>query len=66
MKIRIQYLIMSQLRPKRVDVKAKWDPEGKVSCLPVYEHNAGAITLMKQKPVNYYPHSKVEGWDERW
>ena len=50
----------------RLDVKAKWDPEGKVSCLPVYEHNVGAITIMKQKPVNHYTHSKVEGWDERW
>ena len=50
----------------RLDVKARWDPEGKVSCLPVYEHSAGAVTIMKQKPVNYYPHSRVEGWDERW
>ena len=50
----------------RLDVKTRWDPEGKVSCLPVYEHGAGAVTIMKQKPVNYYPHSKIEGWDERW
>ena len=50
----------------RLDVKAKWDAEGKVSCLPMYEHNDGAITLMRQKPVDYYAQSKIEGWDERW
>ena len=50
----------------RLDVKAKWDPEGKVSCLPAYEHTVSAIIIRKQMPVNYYPHSKVEGWDERW
>ncbi len=50
----------------RFDVKAKWDPEGKVSCLPMYEHNDRAITLMRQKPVDYYAQSEVEGWDERW
>ena len=50
----------------RLDVKAKWDPEGKVSCLPVYEHSVGAVTIVKQKPVDYYPRSKVDGWDERW
>ena len=50
----------------RLDVKAKWDPEGKVSCLPMYEHDDRAITLMRQKPVDFYAQSKIEGWDERW
>ena len=50
----------------RFDIKAKWDPEGKVSCLPMYEHTDGAITLMRQKPVADYAQSKIEGWDERW
>ena len=50
----------------RLDVKAKWDPEGKVSCLPMYEHTDGAVTLMRQQPVDYYAQSKIEGWDERW
>ena len=49
-----------------LDVKAKWDPEGMVSCLPMYEHTDGAITLMRQKHVDYYAQSNIEGWDERW
>ena len=49
-----------------LDVRAKWDQEGKVSCLPMYEHNDGAITLMRQKPVDYYAQSNIKGWDERW
>ena len=49
-----------------LDVIAKWDQEGKVACLPMYEHNEGAITLMRQKPVDYYAQSNMKGWDERW
>ena len=49
-----------------LDVRAKWDQEGKVACLPMYEHNDGAITLMRQKHVDYYAQSNIKGWDERW
>lgn len=49
-----------------LDVRAKWDQEGKVSCLPMYEHNDRAIRLVRQKPVDYYAQSYIKGWDERW
>ena len=49
-----------------LDVRAKWDQEGRVSCLPMYVHNDGPITLRRQKPVDYYAQSDIKGWDERW
>lgn len=47
------------------DVKRKWDPHGNVLCLPMYEHDTGPVTLIKQRQVEYTQGS-IEGWDERW
>lgn len=47
------------------DVKRKWDPQGNVLCLPMYEHDTGPVNLIKQQKVEYTQGS-IEGWDERW
>ena len=46
-------------------VKRKWDPQGDVLCLPMYEHDSGPVKLVKQRKVEYIEGS-IEGWDERW
>lgn len=46
-------------------VKRKWDPQGNVLCLPMYEHDTGPVKLIKQRKVEYTQGS-IEGWDERW
>ena len=47
------------------EVKRKWDPQDNVLCLPLYEHDAGPVNLIKQRKVGYIQGS-IEGWDERW
>lgn len=46
-------------------VERKWDPQGDVLCLPMYEHDTGPVKLIKQRKVEYTEGS-IEGWDERW
>lgn len=46
-------------------VERKWDPQGNVLCLPMYEHDTGPVKLIKQRKVEYTEGS-IEGWDERW
>ena len=47
------------------DVHRKWDPQGDVACLPMYEHDTGPVNLLRQRPVEY-AEGIIEGWDERW
>lgn len=47
------------------DVKRKWDPHGDVLSLPMYEHDTGPVSLIKQRKVEYIQ-GAIEGWDERW
>ena len=47
------------------DIERKWDPQGDVLCLPMYEHDTGPVNLIKQQKVEYTEGS-IEGWDERW
>ena len=49
----------------RYDISRKWDPQGKVLCLPMYEHDTGPVNLMKQRKVEH-TRGSIEGWDERW
>ncbi len=46
-------------------IKRRWDPQGNVLCLPMYEHDTGPVKLLKQRKVEYIEGS-IEGWDERW
>ena len=46
-------------------VKRKWDPQGNVLCLPMYEHDTGPVKLIKQRKVGCIE-SSLDGWDERW
>ena len=46
-------------------VERKWDPQGNVLCLPMYEHDTGPVKLIKQRKVGYIEGS-LDGWDERW
>lgn len=48
------------------DVKRKWDPQGDVLSLPMYEHDSGPVNLIKQRKVGYIQGSSIHGWDERW
>ena len=47
------------------EIERRWDPHGKVLCLPMYEHDTGPVKLIKQRKVEYTEGS-IEGWDERW
>lgn len=47
------------------DVERRWDPQGNILCLPMYEHDTGPVNLIKQRKVEYTQGS-IEGWDERW
>ena len=49
----------------RYDIERKWDPQGKVLCLPMYEHDTGPVSLIKQRKVEH-TRGSIEGWDERW
>ena len=46
-------------------IRRKWDPQGEVLSLPMYEHDTGPVKLLKQRKVEYIEGS-VEGLDERW
>ena len=52
------------------DVERKWDPQGNILCLPLYEHSNGAVKLRKQQSVRETKinatSSPKPGWDERW
>ncbi len=49
------------------DIRRKWDPHGEVLSMPMYEHDTGAVELMKQRAeVEYSEGSIRPGWDERW
>lgn len=47
------------------DIVRKWDPQEDALRLPMYEQEAGNVTIMRQQKVGYIQRSK-EGWDERW
>lgn len=50
----------------KTGVEQKWDPQGNVLCLPMYEHDTGPVKLIKQQKVGHIDGSIEEGWDERW
>ncbi|CAD6575774.1 MAG: hypothetical protein ASARMPREDX12_002062 [Alectoria sarmentosa] len=47
------------------DIERKWDSQGNVLCLPMYEHDTGPVDLIKQRKVEHTQGS-IDGWDERW
>jgi len=46
-------------------IEQRWDPQGDVASLPMYEHDEGPVNLLKQQDVRHVE-GVMAGWDERW
>lgn len=49
-------------------MEQRWNPQGDVRSLPMYEHDEGPVNLLKQRDVRVRVNVEgvIEGWDERW
>ena len=49
-------------------MEQRWNPQGDVGSLPMYEHDEGPVHLLKQRDVRVRVNVEgmIEGWDERW
>lgn len=52
---------------ERSDIRRKWNPQREVIPLPMYEHDTGPVSLLRQRAdIEYSENSICPGWDERW